>query len=153
VASFDPSPPMFFINPRDNQLYQVVNETTILYVNVVNITAATSSLSSSAPTASPKADFVVQADANDPYANSPRPKALPPLKLELSKKRGGVPGLWRWQATMLIFEAGNTLGRGKTNQGAYYSCPDEKGVYGLYLFLEPCVFLVERFKYESQPEL
>ncbi|EIN10739.1 hypothetical protein PUNSTDRAFT_132812 [Punctularia strigosozonata HHB-11173 SS5] len=138
IAYYDPAPPMFFINPRDNQLYQVVNETTILNVNVVNVTATATS---PAPTASPKVSFNDQTGSSnahdDPYANSPRPKALPPLKLELSKKRRGIPGFWRWQGTMLIFETGSTLGRGKTNQGAFYSCPDNKGVEGIYLFLEP----------------
>jgi hypothetical protein len=83
--------PKFFISPRDQQLYQVVNSTTIFPVNLYNITA----------------DSI--APAGPESQESPIPLQFgtrqAPLRLSTAPNREGqTNGFWRWQGPMLYYE-------------------------------------------------
>jgi hypothetical protein len=86
--------PRFFISPRDSQLYQIVNGTTIFHVSLHNITDAS--------TVTPEQE------------NSPLPLAFgttqAPLRLSISSKKDGqTNGFWRWQGPMLFYETDTSV--------------------------------------------
>lgn len=124
IINSAPSPLPFFVSPRDGQLYQVVNATTVLHVNVLNTTRT--------PDAHPLGSAYAQARLELALApNTPHS----PLKLELAPTRApGAPvGAWRWQGTMLYYDDKAE----RTNSGVFYQCVDRDGPHGLYMFLEP----------------
>ncbi|ETW84057.1 hypothetical protein HETIRDRAFT_415774 [Heterobasidion irregulare TC 32-1] len=56
-----------------------------------------------------------------------------PYKITLDNKRAGLSDtVWRWQGTLLQFDHGQ-----RNNQGLYYSCLNKRGIWNLYLFLQP----------------
>ncbi|KDQ15426.1 hypothetical protein BOTBODRAFT_44086 [Botryobasidium botryosum FD-172 SS1] len=88
---------------------QVVNSTSMLYVNVVNTTLP-----------------------NATHGTTRSPHALPQLKLKLSTKKEGVRGQWSWTNMNVIqFE----LASGQANNGWFYSCPDVEvhGELGVFI--------------------
>ena len=58
-----------------------------------------------------------------------------PYKITIDNKRAGLSDtVWRWQGTLLQFDHGQ-----RNNQGLYYSCLNKRGIWNLYLFLQPYV--------------
>lgn len=56
-----------------------------------------------------------------------------PLQLVLAPKQNGIRGgYWRWDGTMLYYD-NPPLG----NQGLFYTCYNEAGLNGVFLFLRP----------------
>ncbi|KAL5507870.1 hypothetical protein ACEPAH_5488 [Sanghuangporus vaninii] len=87
------SPPLFYIH--NGQLWQPTNLTSILRVNVLNVTS------------------IEQKGIIHPA----------PLKIEISEEPKGLDGTWRWSGTKLYFEVGNRSNKGLyfscvTNGGA-----------------------------------
>ncbi|EJD01499.1 uncharacterized protein FOMMEDRAFT_169608 [Fomitiporia mediterranea MF3/22] len=77
------SPPLFYIH--NGQLWQPTNLTSILRVNVLNVTATNDS------------------------SGSPHPA---PLKIELGEDAKGLDGTWRWRGTKLFFDYGKRTNNG-----------------------------------------
>ncbi|KAI5120686.1 hypothetical protein M0805_006975 [Coniferiporia weirii] len=75
-------PPLFFINQQ--KLWQPTNMTSIMHVNVLNVTGIDS-------------------------AGRPHPA---PLKLELSDEPGGVDGTFHWRGSKLHFDLGQRSNKG-----------------------------------------
>jgi hypothetical protein len=83
--------PYFFISPRDAQLYQLVNATTVFHVNVLNMTMS----------AAQGADGLVTLSAGSlPLASSTRQA---PHRLALGAKKEGVTG-GRWRSVPYVWE-------------------------------------------------
>jgi hypothetical protein len=99
-------PPLYYIHRT--QLWQVVNDTTILSVNILNTTSTVPIMPEEHP-------------------NQPKPR---PLRLVLGKKQEGVRGSWRYRGTLLTFD----FAAGGNNYGLFYSCRDAAGAYGMYTF-------------------
>ncbi|KAH8118690.1 hypothetical protein DFH11DRAFT_1502254 [Phellopilus nigrolimitatus] len=99
----DLSPPLFFIN--NQQLWQPMNTTSILRVNVLNVTGVDE-------------------------AGQPHPA---PLKLEIGERAEGlVNGVWRWRGTKLFFDLGKRSNKGlyfscqtKNGMRAVYTALDD----------------------------
>lgn len=97
----------------DNQLYQVTNVTSILYVNIVNTTSPATSLVTQGNVNQGAPDLRTQ--------NSPHTR-LPSFRLQLDNKKEGVRGTWMWDsgAERLAF-----MTQGTTKlAGNFYSCHD-----------------------------
>ncbi|KAG9104271.1 hypothetical protein FRC06_004021 [Ceratobasidium sp. 370] len=77
-----PYAPAFHI--KGGSLYQLNNETSVLYANVVNVTETTGS------------------------------HIIPKLQLFLEEKQRGVGGRWKWHDTTLHFEKGEWSNKGRT---------------------------------------
>lgn len=90
---------------------QVVNSTTMLYLNVVNITE---------PNATPT--------TSSHYS-------MPTLQVKISPKKEGVRGFWSWTSLNVVQFA---LASGQTNHGWFYACPDRDNLRedGLYVDFE-----------------
>jgi len=133
IVGNHPTPDQFYVDPRGN-LFQSINETTILYVNVMNTSTANAAELGQKPRE--PLEYSSQLHLHD---NTP----APPLKLVLGTRREGLTaGKWRWQGTLLFYELPSMFsfrdGRVKgTNQGLFYNCHDKLGARGLYMFLEP----------------
>lgn len=136
-----PAPASFYISPRDGQLYQMINHTSVLHVNVLNTTSAPAPRSAFALLSSSSSSDTVQHPLGSAYAQARLELALAPgtphnpLKLEMSsrKAQGSQLGTWKWTGSMLYYEDR----AGRTNSGVYYQCMDRDGPHGLYMFLAP----------------
>lgn len=103
----------------DNQLYQVQNSTSILFVNVVNSTDSATTPKKLEP-----------GQVTSGYETNQRSMSvhtrMPTFKLVLSPKAGGYGGKWMWDDLndAIAFQA-----RGSDYlRGRFYSCSD-RGVY------------------------
>lgn len=60
-----------------------------------------------------------------------------PLQLIVGHKPKRIAnGTWRWKGTMLFYDSDTT-----GNQGIYYGCKIKNGTSGVFMFLQPYVFL------------
>jgi len=89
---------------------QVVNSTSMLYVNVVNTTLP-----------------------NATHGTTRSVHSLPQLKVKLSPKKEGVRGQWSWTNMNVVQFA---LASGQSNNGWFYSCPDIDHEGELALFVD-----------------
>lgn len=86
-------PPVFFI--KNEQLYQLNNQSSVFHVNVMNTTELSNSR-----------------DPADAQSHK--------LRMEITPQKRGVRGVWKWKGTMLHFEHG-----GISNRGVFYGCQEE----------------------------
>jgi hypothetical protein len=82
--------PKFFISPRDSQLYQAVNSTTVFPVTLRNITDSS----------------VVSPEAHESPLALAFGTSRAPLRvaIDVDGRKSVSTGTWRWQGPMLVYE-------------------------------------------------
>jgi hypothetical protein len=100
LVSTEEDPPAFFIN--GGQLYQVNNISSVLYVNLVNITD------------------------KEPWRSQVREGEvpLPQVRMQLSLKKEGIQGEWGWVNNILLFRM---RGSSENSMGVWWMCNDRDG--------------------------
>lgn len=101
-------PSKFFVS--NGGLYQITNQTSILYANLLNATDTMA--------------------VRTPDSNENPGRAIFRLALSTTKN-GHVGGSWEWFATMLQYRLGN-----KSNNGLFYKCTETNGDMGIYVPLD-----------------
>lgn len=105
-------PSKFFVS--NGALYQITNQTTILYANLLN---ATDQMAHRTP----------KSESEDENYQG---RTI--FRLALSSKRDGlVSGSWEWYATLLQYRLGN-----KSNNGLFYKCTETNGDTSVYVPLD-----------------
>jgi len=112
-----PNPPQYYISPPNHgQLFQLVNDSYVLYVNVEDNANEFNDPANKAPSL---------------MDTSRRPLQPMPYRLMFSDKQEGLmDGYWTWEGTKLRYYSGK-----HTNYGLYYECTDINGVKGVYFDL------------------